>query len=312
MKYVFTSIKMVLIAAIAYFCVDIMYKKMLAESFILPEQNFSGIISKNISQQPWEISSQKNQFAIIGKRNLFKVEVEGEKEELTKNQTIEEKDSEKIERTNLSLALWGTVTGQGEAYAVIEDKKLRQQALYEVGDVIQGAELKEILRHQVIFGYLGKDQVLEMESDNKNVTAERISTDEINGNPMPANESAVIRMPGEEVFFRDNNALMKQVKMRPHFTEGEPDGLMVYGIRPNSFFKQLGLKNGDILKDINGIAIVSPEDTSSLYSEINEAEEARITLLRRGKIEELNYHVKTGQYLITGSPGENGKNKGDE
>lgn len=314
MKYIFISIKMLLVAAIAYFCVDIMYKNMLAESFILPEQNSSGAISKNSNQPPWKLDSTKNKYDIIVQRNLFNVEVEEKKEPDT--QKTEEKEPEKIQPTNLSLVLWGTVTGQGQVYAVIEDKKVKYQALYEIGDVIQGAKLKKIYRHKVILSYQGKDQVLEMETNSKNVSKARVPRENINGPPtsgngLPAND-LLYHKGIQEGSSIDINTLMKQVKMRPHFTEGEPDGLMVYGIRPNSVFRQLGLKNGDILKDINGMAIVSPEDISNLFIEINQSEEARITLLRRGKIEEVNYQVKNGQYLITDFPEGIEKNKGDE
>ncbi len=306
MKYIFAVIKVALVASIAYFSVDIVYKNMLAESFVLPELHSSGTISKNSIQESWKLDSNKNQYDIIVQRNLFKVEVE-EKAEETNTRKIEEQEPEKLQPTNLSLVLWGTVTGQGKVYAVIEDKKLKQQTLYEIGDVIQGATLKKIYRHQVILSYQGKDQVLEMETNSKNVSKARMPRENLTNTPksvhdlpsnLPFNE-----LPGHRLIQGDSSgditALMKQVKMRPHFTQGEPDGIMVYGIRPNSVFRQLGLKNGDIVRNINGMEIVSPEDVSTLFSEINEAEEARITLLRRGKIQELNYQVKNGQYLIT-------------
>ena len=96
---------------------------------------------------------------------------------------------------------------------------------------------------------------------------------------------------------------MRQVKFRPHFTEGEPDGLMVYGIRPNSVFRQMGLRNGDIIKGINGTSILSAEDASSLFREIEGADNAKVTLFRRGQVKELIYQAKDGKFL---------KSKGDE
>jgi general secretion pathway protein C len=70
---------------------------------------------------------------------------------------------------------------------------------------------------------------------------------------------------------------------------------MVYGIRPNSIFRQMGLRNGDIIKEINGTPIVSAEDASILFSEVKAADTARVTLQRRGKAKELVYQIKDGE-----------------
>jgi len=89
---------------------------------------------------------------------------------------------------------------------------------------------------------------------------------------------------------------MRQIKFRPHFSEGEPDGLMVYGIRPNSVFREIGLRNGDIIKDVNGVAIVSKNDVSGLFAEIEDQEYLKLTLFRRGKIKELTYTKSPEEY----------------
>ncbi|MCK5099617.1 MAG: PDZ domain-containing protein, partial [Desulfobacteraceae bacterium] len=238
-------------------------------------------------------------------RNIFKVETEDKESPFIKQET-EDNEFEKLEPTTLKLVLWGTVTGGSNVYAVIEDKKVRQQSLYEEGDSIQGAKIKKILRHEVILTYQGKDQVLEIETDNKNVRASVTPTEKINLSAAPG-DIAFQKNPSY-----DMNDLIKQAKMRPHFTEGEADGLMVYGIRPNSVFRKIGLRNADIIKDINGTQIVSAEDASSIYDKLKEADNAKITLLRRGKIEELYYHVKNGRPLITTLPENNKKTKGDE
>lgn len=316
MKYVFTIINMFLVAMIAYFCVDIIYKNVLPENFIPVGKYSLGTSSKNIGPRQAEFNPGKNQYDSIVERNIFKADIE--KKESSDKQEPENKEPEKLEVTTLKLVLWGTVTGEGQVYAVIEDKKVRQQALYEVGDSVQGAKVTNILRHQVILNYEGKDQVLEMETDNKSVSAYRKPPQKISSNTVFGNKGNM------DDPSNDMNTLMKQVKMRPHFMEGEPDGLMVYGIRPNSVFRQIGLRNGDIIKDINGTEILSGEDASNLYSEIQEAENAKVTVFRRGKIKELFYQVKNGRYSIAASPEEseerveseerfeNGENKGEQ
>lgn len=287
MKYLFNIINIFLVAAIVYFGVDIIFKNEMPESGLLPEGHSPGTISKNISPQQANPVLSKNQYDIIVARNIFKVETEDKESPFIKQET-EDNEFEKLEPTTLKLVLWGTVTGDSEVYAVIEDKQVRQQSLYEEGDSIQGATVKKILRHKVILMYQGKDQILEMETDRKNAVLSKLP---------------VIKPLMYESQDNNMSTLRRQVKFRPHFTEGEPDGLMVYGIRSNSIFSQAGLRNGDIVKDVNGIPIISARDASSLFSEIEETDNARITLVRQGKVTELVYQAEDGKGL---------KNKGDE
>lgn len=71
--------------------------------------------------------------------------------------------SETLKSTSLNIVLMGTINGSGDDNrAIILDKKSRDQELYEKGDAIQGAFVKEILRGKVILALNGKDEVLDM------------------------------------------------------------------------------------------------------------------------------------------------------
>jgi len=75
---------------------------------------------------------------------------------------------EDIQATSLNIVLMGTVDGGEEvARAIILDNSTRKQELYEKGDTIQGAIVKEILRGKVILIYNGKDEMLDMSEAEK-------------------------------------------------------------------------------------------------------------------------------------------------
>jgi len=288
----------VLAGGIAYLCVEIAHKY--TDTGYLAH-SFSETAGKEIKNTEPKSVPKKTQYDTIIKRNLFKVEVEETKLKSPK-EGIEASPVDKLKATTLKLVLWGTVTGVSNAYAVIEDKKVRQQSLYEIGDTVQGAKIKQILRHKVILNYKGTDQVLEIEIGNKNIRASK---------KVSKNKPGDILL-GKSMIDESFNdlGLMKQIKMRPHFTEGEPDGLMVFGIKPDSVFRQIGLRNGDIVKEINGTPIVSVKDTFNFYSEIKEAPNAKVTLLRRGQVKELIYQVENGVYTSTPFPDD--ESKGDK
>ena len=70
---------------------------------------------------------------------------------------------ESLEETTLQLALLGTVAGDAaSARAIIMDQKERSQDIYRVGDTVQDAEIRQILRGRVILRRGEKDEVLSM------------------------------------------------------------------------------------------------------------------------------------------------------
>jgi type II secretory pathway component PulC len=70
---------------------------------------------------------------------------------------------EDLQLTSLDIVLMGTINGaDGADRAIILDKNVNKQALYETGDAIQGAIVKEILRGKVILAYNGRDEMLDM------------------------------------------------------------------------------------------------------------------------------------------------------
>ena len=85
---------------------------------------------------------------------------------------------------------------------------------------------------------------------------------------------------------------MKQVRIRPHFTNGEPDGLRLTGIRPNSIFYKMGLKSGDIITGVDGKDIESVDDALEFYKSLQSSAKVKLELNRRGRLQTLNYNIE--------------------
>jgi general secretion pathway protein C len=88
------------------------------------------------------------------------------------------------------------------------------------------------------------------------------------------------------------NDLMTQVRVRPYFRRGKPEGLIVSQIQPDSVFSDLGLKNGDILVNVNGKRISSPEEALQLYNGLKSGSEVSIEITRRGRKKMFTYQIK--------------------
>lgn len=100
---------------------------------------------------------EKHDYRIILERNLFGTP--SSKEEAP----VAADNVEDMELSSLNVVLMGTINGEkGDNRAIVLDKSTNKQQLYEVGDSIQGAQVKEVLRGKVILLYNGKDEMLDM------------------------------------------------------------------------------------------------------------------------------------------------------
>lgn len=108
-------------------------------------------------QRP-KVAQKKHDYRIILERNIFGAPPAGNAAETVVN--VPAKD---LEETTLKIALKGTIHGVEESdRAIILDQKSRTQQLYQKGDGIQGAFVKEILRGRVILSHNGNDETLDM------------------------------------------------------------------------------------------------------------------------------------------------------
>ena len=107
--------------------------------------------------------------SIITRRNLF---ASREGSAIKAKQTPQ---ASELEMSSLEVVLMGTVSGidDGER-AIIYDKKDKKQELFQVGDYIQQAIIKKILRGKVILSLNGKDEFLDI-SEARNVPIPRVA-----------------------------------------------------------------------------------------------------------------------------------------
>jgi type II secretion system protein C len=95
-----------------------------------------------------------------------------------------------------------------------------------------------------------------------------------------------------ESWFGNPACMMRQARIIPYMEEGKPIGFKLFAIRPNTFFSRLGLKNGDVILKLNGIALTSPDTTLDAYQGLKEAKTVTMDILRRGKPRTLKYQME--------------------
>jgi general secretion pathway protein C len=262
-------------------------------------------VSRNAGPDVEATGSRPINVDVITNRNLFKTTTETVAT-ATEPQKNDATEAAELEKTKLKLKLWGTVTGPDQmAFAIIEDAAEKRQNLFRVGESLKTAMVKQILRERVVLTVNGKDEALDIEKLVKPQAGGSPSTPpgtEEQTEPPP--ESAQQEDPGQpaqdvtlgkeqvEGAIQNVNELMKQVRIRPHFTNGQPDGLSLSGIKPGSVFQDIGLRSGDVILGVDGQPIQSVDDALKFYTSLKDAQNVSLQIRREGQEETIKYSVK--------------------
>ncbi len=202
----------------------------------------------------------------------------------------EEEDIENLKPTELNLALLGTVLGnQGDCFAVIEETGKRKQDLYRTGDEVEGATVRRILRGKVVLKVGDRNEILTIEEAA--APRQEEGPEEIPESASSRDRVTVSRSEVRESI-KNIHQLLAQARIRPHFRNGRPEGMLITHIKPGSFFQRLGLRNGDLVQGIDGRAIKGPSDLLRMYNSLRSGSELDLQVKRGNQQRIINYNFR--------------------
>jgi general secretion pathway protein C len=196
-----------------------------------------------------------------------------------------------------NLTLFGTVVAGARSLAVIhtgqEIKAFRLGA-----ELPGGGSIEEIGRNLVQLRYPGGPlETLHLyQGDGPKGTpavpsTSGTSTDGTSIKAVGENRWVIPRGVAEQA--RGNlNELLRQARMEPNIVEGRTEGFVVRMIRPKSLLDTLGIQRGDILRQINGMPLDSPEKALQVFQQLREAKRLSIGLERNGTPMNFEYEVE--------------------
>jgi len=296
MKRYFVLINLALTTVAIYFGVAAFYKYEIGKLVVGPEAGINDKPSNN--NRPAHLRPL-SAYKAIETRNLFDVRIK-EPTPTPSPPPKKKADVDALQKTDLKLKLFGTIFsvihGNGNV-AIIADNK-NQQRLYRVGDSVENAIVKTILREKVILNVNGSDETLEIEKvsggQKKNIkppVTKRVKPKSKSPKPSRRTKIKVKRSELEESM-NNLNEVFKQVRVRPHFFNGKPDGLTISGIKPQSVFRKLGLKSGDVILGVDGKNIRSVDDALEFYRSLGENAKLQLKLKRRGMPRTIDYDIR--------------------
>ncbi len=202
------------------------------------------------------------------------------------------------------LTLGGTIVASDweDSVAVVKAGRGREETVHvsRVGDeVTDGVKIGFVWRNLVIFNTsqgvrcigegVGEAKKPEPKVAERERPAPKQASDDDFEIKQVGENQYVIRRQDLQRATGNLNALATQARIVPAKKE---NGFRILNIRRNSLYERIGIRNGDIIKSINGIDISSPDKALEAYSRLQSASNISIDIIRRGNNETLQYTIE--------------------
>jgi general secretion pathway protein C len=73
---------------------------------------------------------------------------------------------------------------------------------------------------------------------------------------------------------------------------GKIDGFRILDVVDGSLFTKLGIKNGDIIKSVDGDPVDSPAKAMDLYNSLRNKQQVQISMDRNGSPTTMTYNIR--------------------
>ncbi len=195
---------------------------------------------------------------------------------------IPETTDENLEDTSLSnLELKGTIASPEPAMsaAIITDGR-NEEKVYLIGDPIgSAAKLHAVYTDRVVLNENGRLTNLRLPEEYKQAAAAPVRRTTTRRQAPPETQSI------QAVVSQNVARLADVIRPTPYFVNGQQQGYRVYPGRDRRQFAALGLRPGDLIKDIDGQSLTDPTQAMEIFQSLGTANQVSVTVERNGQPE---------------------------
>lgn len=204
--------------------------------------------------------------------------------------------------SDLEATLLGTVVAVPPEYSValIKDNKSNSSSPYALGDnLLNEAQIIGIEQKRVLLkrsnGTIEYIELGEKEDAGGSRSKSKAGGDgeEDGGVTKEGPNKYIVDQAVLDQLLENPEQLASQVRVIPHKDEGgQIDGYRLSGIRRNSIFYKLGVKNGDIIHNVNGMPLNSMSSAMDAYNSLGSSKNFSFEITRRRQKQNFDYEVR--------------------
>jgi general secretion pathway protein C len=199
--------------------------------------------------------------------------------------------------TQLNLELRGTIaaTEESRALAIIADRAGNEK-VYFIGDAVPGgATLHAVQLDRVLLRRAGRLEALRLPRSDESPAPRRAAAPAPSRTPTVAPRAAATI---QQVVSQNPASLTEIIRPQPVFKDGRQQGYRIYPGRQRQEFAQLGLRPGDLVTQINGMALDDPSRGMEIFRGLADATSVTLTVERNGQVEMLTLDTSVLQQSL--------------
>lgn len=176
----------------------------------------------------------------------------------------------------LGLSLLGTIAGAPEvSRAIIKNVRTSIVGLYKIGDAVAQTTVEVIDRDGVVLNHQGQRRRLYFNTANAAPSSllERAQ-------PQSFAEPAVAQPPAAMSGASQIEMILDSAVMRPRIVNNSIDGLVLSGLNDVPAARNLGLKDGDIIRRVNSQLLTSKQQAFQVLMKARGQHSATIDIMR--------------------------------
>ncbi len=191
--------------------------------------------------------------------------------------------------SKMNLKLVGVVasTIEERSTAIISHKNA--QGVYGINDNIKGTRvnLRYILSDRVILDNNGRDETLMLDGvDFVQLSNNTVSNQQPNQTVSVEHDSDLSQIRQEII--KSPQSLLKYITLVQEKNDDEILGYLLGAGKDKRLFESAGLQQGDIAVEINNVNLTDPAQMNLIWSNLKNASEISLSVLRGGQIHHIN------------------------
>jgi len=108
----------------------------------------------------------------------------------------------------------------------------------------------------------------------------------LSSNSFSIDEAGVAQLTG------NFNQFMTQVRLVPYFEGNKSAGYRIAAVRPGTTFEKLGFQGGDVLQQVNGLDVSSPDKMFTIFQNLKDEKKVTVNILRGGQKSTMTYEIR--------------------
>ena len=193
------------------------------------------------------------------------------------------------------LKLLGVVMGDHEGVsAIVEELSSKRQLFFRLHDQIPDVgEIGEIRRDGMVVRQGDQQEFLELAVSQieKPPPAPLPTGSVVAPAPVSPARTALDRRDVEQAM-GDLPKLLSQARAVPYMVNGAMNGFRLDYVAPSSFYEKIGLKQGDVLQQVNGVDIRDPGTMLTLFQQLRNERAVKLDVLRNNQRTTMNFDIR--------------------